>query len=165
MRKLQSLRLAAKKYGQAHVEKIFVEAINREYPELRYNNRPIESSTDFCCWLKVGELDNKKREIIFFAVDGLWGGENNQWAVNLEEDFADLLNIEFTGVKCNGTRQQRATKGRCFCTIFVDVKGSLCDKIRNACKKKYKEAPYRYVNRFDKCSFPESSNCNSDFLA
>ena len=74
--------------------------------------------------------------------DDLWG-DNNQWAVNMEQELCAMLLIRFTGLKANGQRQRRKTKGNCFHTIFVRAKNSqITEKCRYYTRKHHRVAIY-----------------------
>jgi hypothetical protein len=139
--RLRALRQATVKWGAARVEEFFVSQIKREYPDLRINDREIDSSADFCDWIKKGPWDNKMRGIVAYASGDMWG-MNNQWAINLEVEYCRMLQIRFTGLKSNNKKLQRMHKGRCVAAILVKGKGSLVGKFRNTCKRKYLEAIY-----------------------
>lgn len=139
--RLRALRQGVVKWGAARIEAYFVAQINLEYPDLKINNRAIESSADFCDWIKKGPWNNEMRGIVFFASGTLWG-DNNQWAVNMEIEFCKMLRIKFTGLKSNNKKLQRLHKGKCIAATFVKGKGSLVGKFRNTCKRKYLEAIY-----------------------
>lgn len=139
--RLRALRQATVKWGAARIEEFFVSQIKREYKYLKINDREIDSSADFCDWIKKGPWDNKMRGIVAYASGDMWG-DNNQWAINLEVEYCRMLQIKFTGFKSNKKRLQRLHKGKCVAAILVKGKGSLVGKFRNTCKRKYLEAVY-----------------------
>jgi len=139
--RLRSLRQGTVKWGAARIESFFVKEIIREYPDLKINDRAIESSADFCDWIKKGPWNNQMRGIVAYASGALWGS-SNQWAINMEDEFCKLLCIKFTGLKSNNKKLLRLHKGRCVAAILVKGKGSLVGKFRNTCKRKYLEAVY-----------------------
>jgi hypothetical protein len=140
-RRLQCLRMATLKWGNSEMEKYFVQELNRQYPHLRVLNHPLNSSADFCEWIKQGIWDNEKRAIVDFASHTMWG-DNNQWAINQERRFTKMLQIQFTGYKANGAQMNKMHQGKCAAAIFVKSKGCLVTKIRNTCKRRWKEAVY-----------------------
>jgi hypothetical protein len=91
-RRLQCLRMATLKWGNSQMEKYFIKELNRQYPHLHVLNHPLNSSTDFCEWIKQGIWDNEKRAIVDFASHTMWG-DNNQWAINQERRFTKMLQI------------------------------------------------------------------------
>ena len=156
--RLRMLRMATVKWGSARVESIFVGLLSAKYPDLKVKGRKIASSADFCEWIKQGPWDNKMREIVAYASGDMWG-DNNQWAINLEQQYFSMLHVKTSGKKCNNTRAKKAHKGRCACAVFVKVKGSLVGKFRNTCKRRYKEAVY---NRTEKPNIQASSSANNE---
>lgn len=139
--RLRKLRVATVKWGAPRIEAIFVESLNRKYPDLRWNDKKIASSADFCQWIKKGPFDNYMHGVVAFATGEMWG-DNNQWAINLEIEYHSLLRVKCTGVLSNGKRPKKSHKGNCSAAVFVKGKGSLVGKIRNCCKRRWKEAVY-----------------------
>jgi hypothetical protein len=66
--RLKSLRQGTVKWGAARIEAYFVAQINREYDDLKINDRSIESSADFCDWIKKGPWNNYMRGIVAYKV-------------------------------------------------------------------------------------------------
>ena len=87
------------------------------------NGCQTERSGDFVEWVKTGVWDNFKRKVVAF-VQTMWGN-NNQFAIDKEEKLADMLGIEFTGIKCNGERMVRYHKGCAIAALLVKIKGSI----------------------------------------
>jgi hypothetical protein len=133
--------MATLKWGNSEMEKYFVQELNRQYPHLRVLNHLLNSSADFCEWIKQGIWDNEKRAIVDFASHTMWG-DNNQWAINQERRFTKMLQIQFTGYKANGAQMNKMHQGKCAAAIFVKSKGCLVTKICNTCKQCWKEAVY-----------------------
>lgn len=63
----------------------------------------------------------------------MWG-DNSQWAINTQDDFTEMLLVEFAGLKANGKRMTRLHKGSCAASIFIKLKNSIVTKIQNAHK-------------------------------
>ena len=125
--RLRMLRMATVKWGSARVETIFVSLLSAKYPDLRVKGKQIASSADFCEWIKQGPWDNTMREIVAYASGDMWG-DNNQWAINLEQKYFSMLKVKTSGRKSNNSRAKKAHKGRCASAVFVKVKGSLVGK-------------------------------------
>lgn len=66
--------------------------MKREFPVIRINGREIQSTHDFCECVQKGPWDAKLKEKVAFATSTLWG-DHNQWAINLEEEFAAMPRI------------------------------------------------------------------------
>jgi hypothetical protein len=139
--RVQSLREGLTKWAAAKIEEMFVSNLNKEYPDLKLNGRPIESSTQFINFYKKGPNDNFMRGVVAFCGDGMWGSDN-QFAIDLESEFRRLLRVRFTGIKSNGKKHTKEHKGKCFSQLIVRRKGALVGNIRKAGKKKWKEAIY-----------------------
>jgi hypothetical protein len=140
-RRLQCLGMATSKWGNSEMEKYFVQELNRQYPHLWVLNHPLNSSADFCEWIKQGIWDNEKHTIVDFVSYTIWG-DNNQWAINQERRFMKMLQIQFTGYKANGMQKNKMHQGKCAAAIFVMSKGCIVTKIHNTCKWCWKEAVY-----------------------
>lgn len=139
--RLDLLRRATKKWGEARIENYFVKELKREFPELRLNGRVIASTDDFAEWVQKPAWDAKKKGVVAFATAGMWG-DNNQCCINFEQEYMHLIHAKFTGYKSNGDKAKRIHKGKCATTIFVRSKGSVVQKIRNWCKRTWYEGLY-----------------------
>jgi hypothetical protein len=76
--------------------------------------------------------------IIHHATIGMWG-TSNMWAVNMENEIANCLNLEFSGQKSSGERSTRSHQGNCIKTILVKRKGALLEPIKAAGRTAWKE--------------------------
>lgn len=140
-RKLQQLRLGAHKWGISKIEAILVTGLNTDHPDLQVNGHAISSTNDFFAWLKKGLWSKEKQVVVAFASNDVWG-QNNQWAINLEKEFCNMLAVTWSDAKSNGDRMVKPPQGKCFHNIFVKAKGSLCTRIRNNCKRVFRVAVY-----------------------
>lgn len=139
--RLSALRNATVKWGSARTEAYFVEEMNKQFPDLTINGRKLESSADFVEIIKKGTWDNDLRAKVAFASFEMWG-DNNQFAINFEIEYCNIIRIKWTGLKCNGKPPVKIHKGKCCAALFVKNKGTLVGKIRNACKRRWCEAVY-----------------------
>lgn len=151
--RLSALRQAVVKWGSARVEAYFVHEMNKKFPDLKVNGRKLESSSDFVELIKIGPWDNALRGIVAYASSDMWG-DNNQFAINLEIEFTEVVRIKYTGLKSNGKPPAKIHRGKCCAQIFVKNKGTLVGKIRNACKRRYCEAVY---SRKEDCKIASES--------
>lgn len=140
-KRLMAVRMGALKWGSARIEAIFKDKINKQYPAVLVNGRAIECSQDFCDVIKLGPWDNTLRGMVSFAQHEMWG-DSNQDSVNLEHEFREIIRVKFTGYLSNGEPPKKLHKGRCFSQLFVKVKNMMIGKIRNTCKRRWREAVY-----------------------
>lgn len=140
-KRLSKFRTGALKWGSARMEALFVEKLNQRFPDLTVNGRRITSSQDFCELIKLGPWDKTLKQMVAYAQHGMWG-DGNQDAINLEQAFCKMMRIEFSGFLSNGQPPRKMHKGHCLAQLFVKVKGMILGKIRNTCKKRYREAVY-----------------------
>lgn len=130
----QSLRLGTDRWGFARAERVLMDQLNMTHPDLRIHGRPINSLPEFLNWMKKGEWDNQKREVIHCASVETWS-DHNQLVVKLEKEHCAMLGIEFMGLKSNGTSLQQNHHKCCVNTLLVKQKGTLCTRNLDACKR------------------------------
>lgn len=116
--RLDALRQATDKWGNARIESFFAQELKRKVPGIQMNGGDTQSTNDFCDFIRKGPWDAKMRGIVAFASHKMWG-DDNQWAINFEQEFKEMMRLEFSGIKSNGKTQSRQHKGKCASAIFV----------------------------------------------
>jgi hypothetical protein len=138
--KLTSLRKGTVQWGAARVQQLFIQRLHSKFDGIvALNGRKVHSLSSFTDFVTAGPWDDRMRNIVFYAQDGMWE-KCNSWSYNLEAEYTRMLGIAFTGIKANGFRPKRIHKGKCAHYLFVKSKGTLVNTIRNATKRVWKEA-------------------------
>lgn len=141
--RLQNWRLGTMKWGDPRIEGYFCDNMVREFKDdfKQSDGSTITSSQQFCELYRRGPNDRKMRRMVYYALNTLWGS-NNQWAINLEAEYTKMLKMKFGKKTSSGKMPSRPTSGNCFASIFVRKKGHIVEKIRNTGKRCYKEGLY-----------------------
>jgi hypothetical protein len=114
--RLDELRTGTVKWGSQRVDEYFVKTLNSRYsgekgtkyePLVLLDGRPIRCLSNFTAYIKAGPWDDRMRSIVHFAQDQMWD-VSNSWALPLEEEFARILGIRFTGLRADGSTPERA---------------------------------------------------------
>lgn len=138
--KLTSLRKGTVQWGAARVQHLFIQRLHSKFDGIvSVDGSKVHSLSSFTDFVTAGPWDDRMRNIVFYAQDGMWE-KCNSWSYNLEAEYARMLGITFTGVKANGSRPKRTHKGKCAHYLFVKCKGTLVNTIRNTTKRVWKEA-------------------------
>lgn len=152
---IMNLRSAAIAWSVPRIEEILADGLEGQYgDQVRMDGRKIKNLSDLCEWIKRGPMTNFKRGVISFASDGLWGNKN-QFAINMEVMWCNMMRIKLIDVKSNGHKPKKEHEGKCFAKLFVQRKGALVEVIRNTTKRVFKEAIY---NRTE----PARTTANND---
>ena len=129
--------------GVSRIEALFVKKFAEDFPTFRFKgSRKVSCFLDLAEAYRAGPNDNRMRMVIHHAMIGMWGS-SNQWAVNMEIEIADALNIEFSGQKASGERSTRSHQGNCIKGILVKKKGALLEPIRTAGKTSWNEGIFQ----------------------
>jgi hypothetical protein len=158
--RLSELRTATVKWGSARVEQIFIKNLNDKFHYVRdpskvnsyecsldlrsqkllLNGRSLRCLSDFTAFIRAGPWDNRMRDVVHYAQDGMWD-VSNTWAVALEEEYTKMLGIRFSGERADPNNvPKRITQGNCAHYLFVKSKGTLVSTIRNTTRRVWREA-------------------------
>lgn len=155
--RIQNFRKAACRWGARRTEIYFAEKLSKEFPDLRVDGRKITSPSDFCELIKKGPWNNELRGAVAYASWEMW---EKQFTLNLEVEFCKMMNITFTGLKCNGEPHKRNQKGSCISKLFTKLRSTVVDRIRNTCRKKWCEAIYTRAEKVPKDGAPSTNKAD-----
>jgi hypothetical protein len=139
--KLERLRKAGMKWVVPRMEGYFVDGMLKKFPdELLHEGRPIASFAEFCEFYKNGPNDSRMREIVYYAINTVWT-TNNQWAINFEQEFCELMGFKITDNRAGtGLPPKKPSQGKFFAKIFVRRKTALQTLLREIGRRQWGEA-------------------------
>lgn len=136
---LGTFRRAVMNWCAPKMEAYFVAAMNKEYPDLKYKGRPISSFEDFLNFYKAGPNDNKMRAIVYYAISGVWT-TNNQWALNFEQEFCEMMNITILDTNAVGDLPEKPSAGKWVAKSCIRRKTAWPNMVREIGQKCWLEA-------------------------
>ena len=139
---VQSMKSFAVEVAKTGVNKYYSEAFNQAYPGFTFKKggriRHVTSLLDFNDALKQNTYGKEMRSMAFFTLHTVWGA-NNEWAIDLEQEILNHLQMEYSGKRFDGSVMVRNHRGGCFKAIGVAQKNSMLKPTKKCLKERHQE--------------------------
>jgi hypothetical protein len=136
-KRLHAFRQLVCALAEPRINKHFAAQFLARFPDF---GKPIASVDDFSHYCAVTPNSKELREQAAFAFHGLWG-KGNRWAIPMEQQIMDLLQIKYKPHLTNGKTKRKIHQTACIGGCIVRKRGMMVlDKGRSVSKRSKREA-------------------------